>query len=250
MIGRAIVTGLLALALSGCNGLIGNGYSHVVDRPQKDVVAALDDLDIFAQPGAPISGPELSGGVTPDIRLEKAADHMTWWVMAGDKVATVMTATFEPVDGGKRTRVTTSVKRGDAPDAIVSPTFQSVSVTSGLFAVAVETELTKMTAPAHASAEECRQLIEVWRRAGEAEATRDEPGSLTEAIGDGARTAIRIRALENAMRQHGCPMDGTGKFGDVSNEMGTSDRDFGSPSPYRRDRSKPDTAGDGIPDDN
>ena len=124
MIKRGMLLGLLAVVLSGCSW-IGNGYSHVVDRPQSEVVAALEDLDISAQPGNPGTDPSRSGGVKPDIRLEKASDHMTWWVMAGDKVATIMTVTFEQLDGGKRTRVTTSVKRGDAPDDIVSPAFRS-----------------------------------------------------------------------------------------------------------------------------
>src|ERR1700760_2036272 len=73
MIGRGIFMGLLALALAGC----GNGYSHIVDKPQADVVAALEDLDITKQPGNPGTDPSASGGVAPEIRLEKAADHMT-----------------------------------------------------------------------------------------------------------------------------------------------------------------------------
>ena len=143
MIGRGFLMGLLALVLAGC----GNGYSHVVDKPQSEVVAALEDLDITAQPGNPGTDPSASGGVKPDIRLEKAADHMTWWVMSGDKVAMAMTANFEPLDGGERTRVTTSVARGDAPDDLVSPAFRSTGITSGLFSVAVDNELEKMTAP-------------------------------------------------------------------------------------------------------
>ena len=146
MIKRGIFVGLLALALAGCNW-IGNGYSHVVDRPQADVVAALEDLDISTQPGNPGTDPSVSGGVKPDIRLEKAADHMTWWVMAGDKVATTMTATFEPLDGGKRTRVTTSVAARRRARRRVSPAFRSTGITSGLFSMAVEGELNKMTAP-------------------------------------------------------------------------------------------------------
>ena len=44
MIMRGMVLGLLAMALAGC----GNGYSHVVDRPQSEVAAALEDLVVQA----------------------------------------------------------------------------------------------------------------------------------------------------------------------------------------------------------
>ena len=245
---RSMLLGLTALALGGCNW-IGNGYSHVVDRPQADVVAALEDLDISAQPGSPTSDPSLSGGVKPDIRLEKAADHMTWWVMAGNKVATTMTATFEAVDGGKRTRVTTSVKRGDAPDDVVSPTFRSTGVTTALFSMAVEGEINKLTDGPRASAADCRRMIEAWRVAGENEMMdrpRDNPKNLTQAIAAGARTSIKLQAMADALRRAGCSTSGNGDFVPVSSEMGPADDD--RPSDYPTPRSRPDTSGDGIPD--
>ncbi|QDZ08803.1 hypothetical protein FPZ24_16105 [Sphingomonas panacisoli] len=198
MIVRGIFLGLLTLALGACNW-IGNGYSHVVDRPQADVVAALEDLDISAQPGNPGTDPSLSGGVKPDIRLEKAADHMTWWVMAGDKVATTMTATFEQLDGGKRTRVTTSVQRGNASDDVVSPAFRSTGITSGLFSMAVEGELNKLTDGPRASAEDCQKLVEEWRMSGIEDAPRDRPENLTQAIGEGARNAIKLQAMADKL---------------------------------------------------
>ena len=250
MIKRGMLLGLLAVVLSGCSW-IGNGYSHVVDRPQSEVVAALEDLDISAQPGNPGTDPSRSGGVKPDIRLEKASDHMTWWVMAGDKVATIMTVTFEQLDGGKRTRVTTSVKRGDAPDDIVSPAFRSTGITSGLFSLAVEGELNKLTDGPRASAEDCRKMIEDWREAGEAEAEmrpRDEPKNLTQAIGNGARTAIKLQAMADALRRRGCPIDGGGDFKPVSSEMKPADDNSSSPYPTPTGTPKADTSGDGIPD--
>jgi len=251
MIKRGIFTGLLALALVGCNW-IGNGYSHVVDRSQADVVAALEDLDISAQPGNPGTDPSLSGGVKPDIRLEKAADHMTWWAMAGDKVATIMTATFEQLDGGKRTRVTTSVKRGDAPDDMVSPTFRSTGITSGLFSLAVEGELNKLTDGPRASAEECAKMVEAWRAAGENDMMnrpREDPKNLTQAIGEGARNVIKLQAMADKLRRAGCPMNGGADFKPVSSEMRPAD-DNGGPSDYPtpRETSKVDTSADGIPD--
>ena len=209
MLKRGIFVGLLAMTLAGC----GNGYSHVVDKPQSAVVAALEDLDIGAQPGNPGTDPAASGGVRPDIRLEKAADHMTWWVMAGDKVAISMTANFEPLDGGARTRVTTSVARGDAPDDVVSPAFRSTGITSGLFSLAVEGELNKLTDGPRASAADCREIVEKWREAGEAEAMarpRDDPKNLGQAMANGARDTIKLQAMADALRRRGCPMDGGG----------------------------------------
>lgn len=248
MIVRGIFTGLLALALAGC-GWIGNGYSHVVDRPQADVVAALEDLDISAQPGSPGSDADSAGIVKPDIRLEKAADHMTWWVMAGDKVATVMTASFEQIDGGKRTRVTTSVKRGDAPDDMVSPAFRSTGVMSGLFSLAVEGELNKLTDGPRASAADCAKMVEAWRVAGETEMMdrpRDDPKNLTQAIAAGARNTIKLQAMADALRRAGCPMGGD--FRKVSSDMQPADDDSPSDYPGPRETSRPDTSGDGIPD--
>lgn len=249
MIVRGMLTGLLAVALAGCNW-IGNGYSHVVDRPQADVVAALEDLDISAKPGNPGTDPSLSGGVKPDIRLEKAADHMTWWIMAGSKVATILTARFEPLDGGKRTRVTTSVQRGDAPDDVVSPAFRSTGIMSGLFSLAVEGELNKLTDGPRASAEDCAKMVEAWRIAGENDMMnrpREDPKNLTQAIGEGARNAIELQAMTDKLRRGGCPMGGGGDFKPVSSEMRPAE-DSPSDYPTPTETPKVDTSADGIPD--
>jgi hypothetical protein len=246
MIKRGMVMGLLAMALAGC----GNGYSHVVDKPQSEVVAALEDLDITAQPGNPGTDPAASGGVKPDIRLEKAADHMTWWAMSGDKVAISMTANFEPLDGGRRTRVTTSVARGDAPDDRVSPAFRSAGITSGLFSLAVEGELNKLTDGPRASAEDCARMVEAWRIAGENEMTnrpREDPKNLTQAIGEGARNTIKLQAMADQLRRAGCPTGGNGDFKPVSSEMKPGDvttTEYPTPS----ETPEADTSGDGIPD--
>src|SRR5687768_3048564 len=101
-------------------GSFGVDYSRRVDRPVAEVMAALDDLDISRQPGSPGTDPARSGGVKPLFRLERGPNSMTWTVMSGDQVATRMTATFEPIDGGKATRVSVDVARGDAPDDFVS----------------------------------------------------------------------------------------------------------------------------------
>ena len=51
-------------------------------------------------------------------------------------------------------------------------------------------------------------MIEDWREAGEAEAEmrpRDEPKNLTQAIGNGARTAIKLQAMADALRRPRLP---------------------------------------------
>ena len=163
-----------------------------------------------------------------------------------------MTANFEPLDGGVRTRVTTSVARGDAPDDVVSPAFRSTGITSGLFALAVEGELNKLTDPPHAAAADCRKMIEDWRDAAiDDPRPRDEPHSLGQAISAGARNVIKLQAMEDALRRRGCPIDGGGKFKDVSSEMRPADDDDQpAGDPRARDTARvTDTAGDGLPDE-
>jgi len=243
----------IAVAAGGwyAAGLVGNGYSRVVDRPEAQVVAALEDLDITAQPGNPGTDSSRSGGVLPDIRLEKAQDRMTWWVMSGNKVAVKMTATLLPIDGGARTRVTTSVERGDAPDDVVSPAFRSTGITSGLFSAAVEGELDKLVAPPHASEEFCRELMEKFVASNEANReSAGEPHSLGQAIGAGAKTVIRLNAMEAELRRQGCPTESSSGFKKVESRMGPAEPDM-RPAPTRpRDNETPaDTAGDGLPDE-
>ena len=231
-------------------GFIGNGYSRVVDRPQAQVAAALEDLDITAQPGNPGTDPSHSGGALPDIRLEKAQDHMTWWVMSGNKVAVKMTALLTPIDNGTRTKVTTRVERGDAPDDVVSPAFRSTGITSGLFSMAVEGELNKLVAPPRASAEFCRDLMAKFVAANEANrAVEGEPRNLGQAIGAGAKTVLRLNAMEAELRRQGCPTEPAGGFKDVQSQMAPAEPEM-RPSELRPggSESRVDTAGDGIPD--
>lgn len=94
--------------------------SRTVSRPPAQVMAAMEHLDLTAQPGAPGSTAAAAGGAKPLFRLSRAADRMTWFVMSGDKVATAMTATFEPVYEGRSTLIRTFVERGDTPDDFVS----------------------------------------------------------------------------------------------------------------------------------
>ncbi len=182
-------------------------YTRDVERPQAQVMAALEDLDITAEPGAPGSTPQ--GGIKPLFRLEKAADHMTWYVMSGDKVATAMTASFEPYDDGRKTHVRASVQRGDAPDDFVSPAFRSTGITMGLFGMALESELNKLaTASVAYDPERCKRLMDDFTTANLMASAGDKPANLGQAIGDTTRTVIRLHAMEAELRRNGCPTDG------------------------------------------
>lgn len=213
---------LVPVALGGAwfGGVLGGGYSRDVDRPPAQVMAALADLDIRGQPGAPGTDPSRSGGVRPLFRTERGDNEISFLVMSGDKVATRMIAHLEPLDGGARTRVTAEVRRGDAPDDFVSPAFRSTGTTMGLFAMALEGELNDLTLPAaRKSQAECqefeRSLLEANAPGGA------EPQNLRQAVGNGARTVMALHAVEAELRRQGCSTNGGGGFQPVSNAMGS-----------------------------
>lgn len=206
---------LLAVVFAGgyFAGAFGPGaYSRTVSRPPAQVMAALEDLDITAQPGAPGSTAAAAGGTKPLFRVSRTANQMTWWVMSGDKVATAMTATFEPVDGGKGTLIRTAVERGDAPDDFVSPAFRSEGLTMALFAMALEGEVNKLVQPAPRSPEECQKLIDGFTDANFA-ARGPEPEGFRQGMGEGAKTIMRLHAMEAELRRNGCDTSGnSGEF--------------------------------------
>jgi hypothetical protein len=134
----------------------GGGFSQEVDKSPQQVLAAISDLDIRRQPGAPGTDAAASGGIPSEFRTERTAEGITFVVMSGNQVATRMIARLEPLDGGRRTRVTAQVVRGDAPDERIAPAFRSNGVTLGLFSAALRDELTGLNG--HKSLEECRTL--------------------------------------------------------------------------------------------
>lgn len=136
----------------------GTGFSQEVDKSPQQVLAAIADLDIRRQPGAPGTNAAASGGVPSEFRTERTADGISFVVMSGNQVATRMIAHVEPLDGGRRSRVTAEVVRGEAPDERVAPAFRSNGVTLGLFSAALRDELGTATSPPRKSLEECRQL--------------------------------------------------------------------------------------------
>lgn len=196
----------LPVAIGGyyLTGGFSGGYTRDVGRPQAEVMAALADLDIREQPGAPGTDPSRSGGVTPLFKEETKANAMTWTVMSGDKVATSMTAQFQPIDGGKGTRVTARVARGDAPDDFVSPAFRSKGLTMGLFAMALDSELDELTAPPPGSAATCAALQDRFQAANISAGGDRRPEGLGAAMGNTATTVMRLSAFEAEAHRLGC----------------------------------------------
>lgn len=200
-------------------GALGGGYSRDVDRPPAEVMNSLADLDITKEPGSPGTDPSLAGGVTPMFVLERGADTMTWKVMSGDKVATIMTAKFAPIGDGARTRVTATVDRGDAPDDLVSPAFRSTGVTLGLFSLALETELDELALPAGGSPAKCDAIIKSFEDEGLAR-LESGGGASRRGFGEGAQAIMQVNAQAMKLRAAGCDINGnSGEFRPVSQRM-------------------------------
>ncbi|MDP1026297.1 hypothetical protein Q5H91_03660 [Sphingomonas sp. KR1UV-12] len=191
-------------------------YARTVARPPADVMLALEQLDLTAQPGAPGSTAEAAGGVKPLFRLEKGEGRMTWYVMSGDKVATSMTAMLEPIEGGKATRVQTSVKRGDAPDDLVSPAFRSEGLTTALFSMAIEGVLNKLTAPTKADAETCQRIL--YGSGSNGEQVRPK---------EGIAAIMHLNAMEQELRRNGCDTNEDGAFRSVEEQTASPDASSG-----------------------
>ena len=219
--------GLLApVALGGLwfsGALGGSAYSREVDRTPAQVMAALGDLDVREQPGSPGTDASRSGGVRPVFRTERGENNISFLVMSGNQVATRMIATLEPLDGGRRTRVTARVERGDAPDDFVSPAFRSTGITLGLFSLAIEGELDELVAPPRRSHAECVELEERMLAANAGAGAGDRPDTLKQAVGGTARTIVMLGAVQAELRRLGCPSGGGpggGGFTPVSEQMG------------------------------
>lgn len=215
-------------ALFGVAAIAAGGYymagdmwawSRVVDRPPEEVAAALEDLDIRDQPGSPGTDPSRSGGVLPIFVHARTADGVTWTVMSGKDVAVTMTAHLTPVDGGKRTKVTTSVVRGNAPDDFVSPAFRSKGITTGLFTMALESDLDELTAPPPGDPEKCAALFERFQDSNLASEDLQHRDGLKDAIGDVAAAGTRIAAYQAEARRMGCATGGNTEFRTVESRM-------------------------------
>lgn len=189
------VLGITAAATGLYFGGVFETYPRVVDGSPAAVMASLADLDLREIPGGPGSTAEAAGGIKPRFQLGRAPNKLEWTVYSGTQVATRMTATFEPVDGGRRTRIVASVERGDAPDNRISPAFRSTGTTLGLFQTALDTEITEMTAPGWG--EHCDELHDKLFPQGDA-------GPVT----TGALDAIaRLQSAQAELKAAGCNID-------------------------------------------
>lgn len=215
--------GFFILFITGAGyftGALGFGaYSREVGRPPAEVMEALADLDITAQPGSPGTDPSRSGGVQPVFRLEREADRMIWTVMSGEQVAVRMIAVVKPANDGKHSLVTAQVERGDAPDDFVSPAFRSEGITMGLFGMALEAELNRLTAPPLADQAVCDALMADFEAGNMAAGFAERPDNLPDAVGNTAKMAIRLHAMEAELRRNGCPTERRRDFTEVSDEM-------------------------------
>lgn len=219
--------GVILLLVFAGGWLVGafgpQAYSRTVSRPPAQVMAALERLDITAQPGAPGSTAAAAGGVKPLFRLSRDGARMTWWVMSGDKVATAMTAIVEPADGGRSSLIRTEVRRGDAPDDFVSPAFRSKGLTMALFATAIEGQMNRLVQPAAASAENCQQLLDGFTD-GNLAAINRNPQGFRQGMAEGAKSIMRVQAMEAELRRNGCDTNGNdGPFRPVEERMADED---------------------------
>jgi hypothetical protein len=139
--------------------------------------------------------------------------------MSGDQVAVRMIAIVEPAAGGKHSVVSAEVERGDAPDDFVSPAFRSTGIAMGLFSMALEGELNDLTALPASDQAVCDALMERFEMENMAAGFAERPESLTKAVGNTAKIAIRLHAMEAELRRNGCPTDHRTDFTEVSDEM-------------------------------
>ena len=227
--------GLLGWLLIGAD----SGYSRIVDRPPTEVAAAIADLDIRDAPGSPGTDPLASGGELPTFSVEAAADRVSYVVMAQGRVAIRMTAWLEPVDGGRRTKVTASVERGPAPDDYVSPAFRSTGITLGLFSAMLEDEIDDLVFRIGPWGPHCDAVMARFEMRNLANGGMHQPTSLTEAVAGTAKAVMSISALDKELKSIGCPPNANGDaprgedgFTTVRNEMGG-----GPAAPVYNDRS-------------
>jgi len=207
MLREGFVIGILDIAGYCAAFGFGSSYSRVVDRPPADVAVALADLDIRDQPGAPGTDPTASGDVLPTFTVESKPDSVTWFVMSGDKVAVRMIAHLEPIDGGKRTKVTAEVDRGDAPDDYVSPAFRSTGVAMGLFSAALEGELDELAFPVKEWGPRCDEIIARFEQRNAANTDQHNPQSMSQAFAGTSKAVMSIAAMDKELKAAGCPQN-------------------------------------------
>ena len=185
--------------------MVPTGYSRTVDRPPAEVAAAIADLDIREAPGSPGTDPLASGGTLPTFTVESAPDRVSYVVMAKGEVAVRMTAWLKPIDGGARTRVTTSYQRGPAPDDYVSPAFRSKGITLGLFSAMLEDELDNLVFNVGAWGPHCDAVMANFETRNLGNFEQHHPQNLKQGIAGTAKAVMSISMLDKELKAAGCP---------------------------------------------
>lgn len=198
-----------------------DAFPATVDGPPETVMAELIDLDVRELPGEPGTTAAAAGGVMPRFVTLRGDNMLEWRVMSGDKIATRMVATFEPVDEGTRTRITPFVERGDAPENFTSPAFRSEGLTMGLFQAALQAEIDEMVAPGWGP--ECDDLrddllygpmpagADVTNSIG---AEGSDAREIAQGMSEGLSAISRLRRMHSELMKAGCnPDKAPGSFG-------------------------------------
>ena len=187
--------GLMLAFGAWISGALNFGYSRTVQRPQAEVMAALEDLDITAQPGAP--------GTDPSVGRREAAVPSRQGPERDDLVRDERRSGCDPHDRQLRAaeqwrRDPRHHQRG-ARRRTRRPRLPRLPlarlITRGLFSMAVEGELNK---PDRAraitkTADECQDIfVRDMAGAGMKMDEASRHGSLSQAIGAGAMTSMRM----------------------------------------------------------
>jgi hypothetical protein len=231
MFGKALITigaavGIGAYAMGSFSG----SNARVVGASPDAVRSALMDLDIREAPGEPATDPSRSGGVEPTFLLSQEGDDMVWTVMSRNDVAVRLIAHLEPVDGGKQTKVTASVERGNAPDDFVAPAFRDRNVTLGLFNAVLNSELDELVAPPLADEATCQKIMDDFAAGNAADGDLQRHDNISDAFGDTAKLSLKLSALEGKLKAAGCPMKDGGPFRPVSSQLSDSSSAPSSPN--------------------
>ena len=224
MFGKAFLTIGAAVGIGAyvMGGGFSGSYTRAVGASPDAVRSALMDLDIREAPGEPATDPMRSGGVAPTFLLSEQGDDMIWTVMSRNDVAVRLIAHLEPVDGGKRTRVTASVERGNAPDDFVAPAFRDRRVTLALFQMVLDSELDEAVAPPLADEATCQKIMDDFAAGNALDADMQRQDNMSDAFGDTAKMAMKLGTLEARLKAAGCPVKSGGPFRPVSNELSDS----------------------------
>ena len=119
---------VVALGLFVAGFFEATGFAREVDQPPELVLEAISDMEIGTR-DRPVQ-----------LRPEHDSNRISWTVNDNGRVAARMTATMEPLDGGRRTRIRAEIEGG--PE--LQPAFRTLSGALEQFAAAMDKELTEV----------------------------------------------------------------------------------------------------------